>query len=311
MNFRRAHSFVESLLLLLLLVGAFSFSTSIERWFASWEGNRGRAGGPLGLLMGDARKVFANHFFVKADAYFHSGFYPSIYDNREAFQTPHLAEDAGALEGKNHGNERGFLGKPRDWIDGFGRRFFPSYHTHLDQGGSTPETHAPGELSDSSEVREILPWMQLSAEMDPEKIETYLVTAYWLRQRMGKTAEAEAFLRDGLKANPKSYAILFELGRVAEENHQDPQRARNLWTLALRYWEEQESTKENPDSFLLIQILTQLALLEEQQGNFKQALAHMQRWKAASHSPEQVQQRINDLVRIHPGETANISKASK
>jgi predicted ABC-type transport system involved in lysophospholipase L1 biosynthesis ATPase subunit len=60
-----------------------------------------------------------NHFFVKADAYFHSGFYPTVYDNNEAFQTPHMAEDTGGVKGQNQGDESTFLGKPRDWIDAF------------------------------------------------------------------------------------------------------------------------------------------------------------------------------------------------
>jgi len=40
--------------------------------------------------------------------------------------------------------------------------------------------------------REILPWLRLSAELDPQRVETYTVAAYWLRN-MGKIAEAEQF----------------------------------------------------------------------------------------------------------------------
>ena len=64
----------------------------------------------LGVLLGDGRRMFANHFFVKADAYFHSGFYPTVFDNREAFQTPHMAEDSGTVGGRNQGR--------RNWLSG-------------------------------------------------------------------------------------------------------------------------------------------------------------------------------------------------
>ena len=62
----------------------------------------------------------------------------------------------------------GFMGPPRDWIDAFGRHFIPNRHTHLDEGGATDD------LSGSKEVREILPWLKLSAELDPENVKTYI-----------------------------------------------------------------------------------------------------------------------------------------
>ncbi len=40
------------------------------------------------------------------------------------------------MKGKNTGDETGFLGPPRNWIDAFGRQFFPSVHTHLSEGGA-------------------------------------------------------------------------------------------------------------------------------------------------------------------------------
>ena len=112
-----------------------------------------------------------------------------------------------------------FLGPPRDWIERFGRHFMVTEHTHL-QG---------------SHEREILPWLKLAAELDPQKIETYTVAAYWLRD-LGKVKEAERSLRQGLLNNPDSYDILFELGRLYYENNHDAARARKIWELALRRW---------------------------------------------------------------------------
>lgn len=285
----------EALVAALMLVSSVVLCFPVHGWFDRWPGNRGEnAGNPLALLIGDGRKVFASHFFIKADAYFHSGFYPSVFDNTEAFRTPHMAEDAGALAGKNQGDERSFLGDSRDWIEQFGRQFFPSRHTHLDEGG------AGGELADSNEVREILPWIRLAAELDPQKIETYVVASYWLRQRMGRVAEAEAFLRQGLRANPRSFAILFELGRIAEEVRQDDALARNLWTLGIRYWNEQEKAKDEPDTFLLSQLSSRLALLEQRTGSALEALRHMKVWQRTSPDPASVQQRIEAILEKQP-----------
>ncbi len=272
-----------------LLVFCFGAAARLDLWYQNWEGNRTGSADPVSVLLGDSRRMFANHFFVKADAYFHSGFYPTVFDNREAFRTPHMAEDSGTVAGANQGDEKGFLGRPRDWIDRFSRQFFPSRHTHLDEGG------AAGDLGDSSAVREIMPWLKLSTELNPNDIRNYTVAAYWLRERMGRTAEAEAFLRDGLRANPDSYEILYELGRVYAENRNDPVRAINLWQAALRQWQRQEAANSDPDKFLVIEITSHLAMLESKQGDHQQAIQHMEICKHYSPSPEAIEQIINDL----------------
>ncbi len=89
------------------------------------------------------------------------------------------------------------MGTPRDWLDAFGRHFIPNRHTHLDEGG------AAGDLSGSDQVREILPWLKLSTELDPQNVQNYTVTAYWLRQRMHKTDEANQVLLEGLRGKSR------------------------------------------------------------------------------------------------------------
>ena len=205
---------------------------------------------------------------------------------------PTWLRTAAPSAGGTRATKTGFLGKPRDWIDAFSRQFFPSRHTHLDEGG------ASGDLGGGSQVREIMPWLRLSAELNPNDIRTYTVTAYWLRERMGKVAEAEQFLREGLRENPDSYEIMYELGRVYSENKNDPAHARNLWEAALRQWQKQVASKPDPDrayKFLFVEITSHLALLEEKQGNYPQALAYMELWKARSPSPDAVQKYIDDL----------------
>src|SRR6266404_3336032 len=286
---------IACLALVALLVFCFGLAAKLDLWFQTWGGNRTQSANLLNVVLGDSRTLFANHFFVKADAYFHSGYYPTVFDNRQAFETPHVAEDTGAVGSNNEGDENRFLGKPRDWIDAFSREFFPSVHTHLDEGGPKGHTAGAGDLGDNSEVREILPWLRLSAELDPNSIRTYTVSAYWLRQRMGKVVEAEKFLRDGLRENPGSFEILFELGRVFAENHHDTGRSRNLWELALRSWQTSEGPKEKPDKYIVVQIISRLAILEQDQGNYSKALSYMELWKGYSPNPEKVQVLIDEV----------------
>jgi tetratricopeptide (TPR) repeat protein len=174
---------------------------------------------------------------------------------------------------------------PRDLIEAFGRKFYPSEHTHLDQGGA--DKHAA--------VQEILPWLKFSAELDPNRVETYTVSAYWLSQRLGKPNEAKAFLREGLLANPGNPAILFELGRIAANNDKDISHAVNLFELAATNWQKQEAPKKEPNTFLLEQIYGQLARIEEERGNFPKAIEYLGEVKKLSPHPDAIEKQIREL----------------
>ena len=296
------------LLGVLLLVACASLAASLDRWFISWPGNRAKSFSPLKIAIGDGQKIFAGHFYRKADVYFHSGMYPSIFDNNESFKTGHIGEDAGATGSKNTGDEENFLGQQRDIIDRFSRNFFPSRHTHLDEGGAGGHSHGGAEhhhspdgqvveLGDgaSGEVREILPWLKIAQELDPENPLTYTVTAYWLRSRMNKPREAELLLREGLKALPDHPALLFELGRIYHENTKDIARARNVWGHAAKSWQRQEAGKAEPDNFILQQIIAHLARLEEESGNLQESINYWKLVMPLSPNPEDVQTRIDGL----------------
>ncbi len=272
---------------LFLLAAAFCLSTNLSLWFQNWPGNRAQSANLMAVAMGDARRVFANHFFVKADAYFHSGMYPTIYDNRQSFQTPHIAEDSGAMKGKNTGDETSFLGRPRNWIDAFGRQFFPSVHTHLSEGG------ANGKEGEGT-VGEILPWLKLSSDLDPQRVETYTVTAYWLRS-MGKIDDSEAELREGLRENPGNPQLLFDLGRLFNEARHDPVIARNVWTAGLRNLGSLPDKDSDQNRFTAEQILAALAGLEQTQGHTNDAVAWLERLKNVSTTPQAVQRWIDQL----------------
>ncbi len=271
----------STILILLLLIGTcFSLSTILQPRAAAWSGRRD-SGNVLKVLLGDGRRLFANHFFVKADVYFHSGYYPSIFDQAQAPKdTRHMTSQEGSQTEEEHEKAMNFLGAPKDWIERFGRHFLITEHTHLVGGNE----------------REILPWLRLSAELDPQRVETYTVAAYWLRN-MGKIQEAEQFLHEGRRANPDSPEILFELGKLYYESEHDAARARNVWELALRKWTTQESGKKQPDMFQLEQIAVNLSRLEEKEGNLPRAIELLQLAKKASPVPAGLQAQIDDMKR--------------
>lgn len=290
----------------LLLVLAFTLATWLESWFQGWAGNRAQSANVLAVALGDSRRLFAKHFYVKADAYFHNGYYPTIYDNNEGFETAHIAEETK----ESHEDEEevlDFMGKPKDWLDRFSRHFYPARHTHLgDSGcghsccqrpndGHTHDHSAEDHDSSKRAERELLPWLRLSAELDPQRVETYVVSAYWLRRGLGKVNEAEQFLREGLQANPGDCEILFELGRIYVEDRKDLERARNVWELALHNWHEREQNSKEPNVLLQAQLLGNLAKLEEQQKNYAKALDYLKALKEVSPHKEQIQKWLQEL----------------
>ncbi len=285
-------------ILSLLTVVCFSFATWLEPRYLAWDGSRSQSDDPLSVALGDSRRMFANQFFVKADVYFHSGYYPTIFDEKKIEEKSHMLEEhddhdehdhhpgEAKEERKDHDDheEGDFLGPPKDWIDRFSRNFYNAHHTHLGAGGNE---------------REILPWLRLSADLDPHRVETYTVASYWLRSHLNKAQEAEQFLREGLRANPDSYEILFELGRTYNESFKDPIRARNVLELALKKWILREGKKEKPDTIGYEQIVAQLVSLEEKAQNWDKCVGYLQLLKKVSPIPDQIEKQIQEMKQKH------------
>jgi tetratricopeptide (TPR) repeat protein len=273
------------LTLILLLV----MSVSLAAWLQPRREarlNLGAADNMLGSLLGDGRKVAADYFYVRADVYLHSGYYPSIFEEarkqEEAESDVSHPDDTNALDA-------GYMTAPKDWIESFHRHFEPTRHTHL--SGDT--------------VGEMLPWLKLSAELDPQRIQTYLVASYWLRENLGKVQEAKEFLRAGIRANPKSPALLYELGNLYLENLKDLARARNLFVAARQAWIEVELPKPlktdngegERDVQLQRNILAGLVKVERDAHQPAQELDYLKELKEASPAPEEVQKQIDELQR--------------
>lgn len=277
------------LVLLLLLTAAFTLATSLQPQALNWT-RRTQPESVLKILLGDSRRMFANQLFVQADISFHSGYYPSIFEEARRAEerdsdVSHPHED----EGKQL--EKGFLGPPLDWVDRFGRHFRPVIHTHLH----------------GLKIGEILPWLSFSADLNPHQIETYMVAAYWLEQ-MGKPEEGVRFVRKGLGNNPGNPALLYELGWLFFEDLHDAPHARNVWLAALRRWHQVEAPKEQPDKRLLREILGGLVRVEAAADRPKQAVKYLEELKTVSPDPKAVQQLIDDIERKTSGKSTTSSK---
>jgi tetratricopeptide (TPR) repeat protein len=249
------------LILALLLTVSFTLATGLQPRTLDWNKYRAENDSLMAVTLGDAQRMFATYFFREADVYFHSAYYPSIFDQARTNET-HIAEQAAKEPGTPEENEESedFLGPTRDRLEKFGRHFYITRHTHLS----------------NSNVHEILPWLRISADLDPHQVETYTVTAYWLREHLNRPHEAEAFLREGLRDNPDSYEILYELGRLNFENYNDHVRARNLWELAWSKYTAHEAQTGDVDLPAKREILMSLVRVEKADGHPDKAVQYLQ-----------------------------------
>jgi len=264
--------------LAVLLALAFTLATGLALTADNWS-PRAKSNNLFGMLFGDGRKLFANHFFTMADVYFHSGYYPSIFDKNSDEQKEIISASHGKKESEDDEKNEDFLGKPRDWIDAFGRNFRITQHTHL-------EHH---------HEREILPWLRLAADLDPQKAETYTVGAFFLREHLNRADQAEAFLREGLRNNPDSCEILFELGRVYHDGNHDLDRARNVWLLGVKKFLTQSASQQKDDKLIFEELVVSLAHLEDEAGNYGAAIDWFHAAQKVSPAPEALQAHIDAI----------------
>jgi len=218
--------------LLFLISVAYTLGTVVHLRSVSRTGSNQPDEGAFKKILGDGRKLFAGQFVEMADVYFHSGMYPSIFDraDKKSPKAVTSAVDQGAdHSGLEHGEESHSLtNEPhedhdhdengncqdgdhadehvkamtpaagRNWLESFIRRFRITEHSHLSEGNE----------------REILPWLKVAIELDPQSIETYTTAAYWLRTKLDRADQAQEVLREGIRNNPGNYELLFEMGKL-------------------------------------------------------------------------------------------------
>jgi tetratricopeptide (TPR) repeat protein len=268
----------------LVFVGCFSLATCLDPLMKALRPQSNDSSSVIGALMGESRRLLANQLFVEADVYFHSGYYPSMFDTAESDldvnEGPEVVTNRATLvNGRLHKEEgEGFLGRPRDWMDRFGRHFYPTEHTHLA----------------NENVREILPWLRLSADMDPHRIQTYLTASYWLRGTLDQPDEAARFLHEGLDTNPDSFEILLELSYVYDLNKKNPGVARNVLEEALEKWKEQDVAGLKPSPKARVEILDGMVRVDKELNNPRQMLADLEALAAVSPNKEAIEKTIQE-----------------
>ena len=82
-------------------------------------------------------------------------------------------------------------------------------------------------------------------------------------------------------------------------------RARRLLKLAELAWERQNKGREEPDLDYYARIIGRLGKIEEQLGNYTEALAYYRSLKDVSHNPQAIQELIDGLQSRLPSQSSH------
>ena len=72
------------------------------------------------------------------------------------------------------------------------------------QNAAAPKAHAHLE---GDSIKEMLPWLSMTLRMDPENVEAFRVTAFWLSSKLGEIEQAEQILSGFSEAASAAHAI--------------------------------------------------------------------------------------------------------
>lgn len=145
-------------------------------------------------ILGEARSIASNMSLLQADLYMHGGaghFY-------EEHQGGMAVEEASADLEHEHGRASGPRPSPYNILFSISDAVQVTEHKHLR----------------GAEIKELIPWLYYAARLDPDNVQAYSLTAFWLGDRLGRVDEAIAFLREGLTYNPSSWELNAEMGRI-------------------------------------------------------------------------------------------------
>jgi len=210
----------------------------------------------LNAIFGSTRKAISSYFYDKADVYFHKGIVESVViQHKDGNQM--VAHHDDDHEGEDHHHDDVVIPYSKNPIDNF--------YAHM-QRATVPSGHFHrlGE-----EAKEILPWIYLAVKIDPTNDELYRTIAYWLQKSYGRTdlsTEMYNLAQQNLPYNP---AIKLEQGMMLlNENNQ--KEAMQKFQAAMRFMELQPA--ENQDTYLKVNILLEIAVIYEKQGEKAKAL---------------------------------------
>jgi tetratricopeptide (TPR) repeat protein len=146
------------------------------------------------------------------------------------------------------------------------------------------------------DVSEIMPWLRFTTKMDPNNIDAYLTTAYWLEGSIRRPDVAEAVLREAQLNNPNDYRVINARAKMLFGTGDDAKAAMLLDT-AIKLWPSNQDPKDEQAQLDLAQMLSYRAFLCELKSDRAGALDLFKRAHAVMPNNKSLEQRIGALER--------------
>ena len=137
------------------------------------------------------------------------------------------------------------------------------------QLAASPEEHLHLEHDD---IKEMMPWLWLSLRMNPQDIESFRVTAYWLATAANRWDEAQNVLVEAQQNNPYQYQVQLDRGRLYLQMNQRKQAAQRF-DAALRFLPRTTGVDESLVKLETAEILMYRSLLHEAAGETDRSIA--------------------------------------
>ena len=152
--------------------------------------------------------------------------------------------------------------------------------------------------TDGRVVHEIMPWLWLATKADPHNVDTYLVAAFWLATEGGEPDVALDLLRRAQAANPFSYRIQLEKGRILVKEARLAEAA-DAFAAALAFWPGDDAPDSEEALYDKRNVLLHQALLHEVYGRNDEAIAKLEQVLELFPHLEALHKRIHELREGH------------
>lgn len=165
-----------------------------------------------------------------------------------------------------------------DWYQKIKRQLLSEKHIHLA----------------GNKVKEIMPWLWLSAKAKPDEIETWLIASFWLASDVNQPDSAEKVLLSSQQFIGADYKIKLELGRLyfKQNNFEEATRA---FDAALALWPGKYKSEDTETKNDMAKLLVYRAFLYEQTGARTQAIDALNKVLAMFPEREQLDKWIKEL----------------
>lgn len=172
------------------------------------------------------------------------------------------------------------------------KRAFKSDPFQIIHDKVSPSKHA--HLSGAGDIKEIMPWLDLSIRANPKNMESYLVAAFWLSSEAGLYDSALQILTRAQAHIPYSYQIQLEKGRILlQMGELEP--AKKAFSAAIAFWDKKADPNNKGDLLDKSQALLYRALLNENSGNNNAAIADLKAMLEIGPKSIEMQKRLTML----------------